>query len=195
MPQAPRAPLPELAEFLSPLRVHFTQGPSAETLRQYLTGLLSEHPNKNCDTLAEVVPETNEQQFNHLLTDMVWDESALNRQRIARMQILPSEGDGVLILDDTGFEKKGRHSVGVARQYTGTAGKLTNCQVAGNCHYAERTLAWPVATRLTCHRSGWQMRRGASRRMSLLQSAFRLKRSLPWRCWMKPRPVGCGTPV
>src|SRR5262252_5885579 len=148
LPQAPRAPLPELAEFLAPLRVHFTQGPSAETLRQYLTGLLSEHPNKNCDTLAEVVPETNEQQFNHLLTEMVWDENALNRQRIARMQTLPSEGDGVLIFDDTGFEKKGRHSVGVARQYTGTAGKVTNCQVTVNCHYAERTLAWPVATRL-----------------------------------------------
>jgi SRSO17 transposase len=148
LPQAPRAPLPELAEFLAPLRVHFTQGPSAETLRQYLTGLLSEHPNKNCDTLAAVVPETTQQQFHHLLTDMVWDETALNRQRIAQMQTLPSEGDGVLIFDDTGFEKQGRQSVGVAHQYTGTAGKLTNCQVTVNCHYAERTLAWPVATRL-----------------------------------------------
>jgi SRSO17 transposase len=148
LPQAPRAPLPELAEFLAPLRVQFTQAPSAETLRQYLTGLLSEHPNKNCDTLAEVVPETTEQRFQHLLTDMVWDETALNRQRIAQMQTLPSEGDGVLVFDDTGFEKQGRHSVGGARQYTGTAGKLTNCQVTVNCHYAERTLAWPVATRL-----------------------------------------------
>ena len=148
LPQAPRTPLPELAEFLAPLRVHFTQGPSAETLRQYLSGLLSEHPNKNCDTLAEVVPETNQQQFNHLLTDMVWDETALNCQRSAQMQTLPSEGDGVLIFDDTGFEKQGRHSVGVARQYTGTAGKLTNCQVTVNGHYAERTRAWPVATRL-----------------------------------------------
>jgi SRSO17 transposase len=148
LPQAPRAPLPELAEFLAPLRVQFTQGPSAKTLRQYLTGWLSEHPNKNCDTLAEVVPETNQQQFNHLLTDMVWDETALNHQRIARMRTIPSEGDGVLIFDDTGFEKQGRHSVGVAHQYTGTAGKLTNCQVTVNCHYAERTLAWPVATRL-----------------------------------------------
>jgi SRSO17 transposase len=98
--------------------------------------------------LAEVVPETNEQQFQHLLTDMVWDETALNHQRIAQMRTLPSEGDGVLIFDDTGFEKKGRHSVGVARQYTGTVGKVTNCQVTVNCHYAERTLAWPVATRL-----------------------------------------------
>jgi SRSO17 transposase len=148
IPQAPRAPLPELAEFLAPLRVQFTQGPSGETLRQYLTGLLSEHPNKNCDTLARIVPETNQQQFQHLLTDMVWDETALNRQRIAQMQTLASEGDGVLIFDDTGFEKKGRHSVGVARQYTGTVGKLTNCQVTVNCHYAERTVAWPVATRL-----------------------------------------------
>ena len=79
-----------------------------------------------------MVPETNEQQFNHLLTAMVWDENALNRQRIARMQTLPSEGDGVLIFDDTGFEKRGRHSVGLARQYTGTAGKVTNCQVTVN---------------------------------------------------------------
>ncbi len=154
MPQAPRTPLPELAEFLAPLRVQFTQGPSAETLRQYVSGLLSEHPNKNCDTLAEIVPETSEQQFQHLLTDMVWDERALNRQRIAQMLTLPSAGDGVLIFDDTGFEKKGRHSAGVARQYTGTVGKITNCQVTVNCHYADRTLAWPVATRLYLP-AGW----------------------------------------
>jgi SRSO17 transposase len=154
LPQAPRAPLQELAEFLAPLRVHFTQGPSAETLRQYLTGLLSEQPNKNCDTLAEIMPETNGQQFHHLLTDRVWDENRLNRQRIARMRTMPSEGDGVLIFADTGFEKQGRHSVGVARQYTGTAGKLTNCQVTVNCHYAERTLGWPVATRLYWPREG-----------------------------------------
>src|SRR5215475_1478995 len=57
------------------------------------------------------------------------------------------KGNSGLIVDDTGFEKQGRHSVGVARQYSGTAGKLPNCQVTVNCHYAERTLAWPVATR------------------------------------------------
>jgi SRSO17 transposase len=128
--------------------VHFTQGPSAETLRQYVSGLLSEHPNKNCDTLAAVMPKMSEQQLQYLLTDMVWDEQALNRQRIAQMLALPCGGDGVLIFDDTGFDKKGCHSVGVARQYTGTVGKITNCQVTVNCHYAERTLAWPVATRV-----------------------------------------------
>jgi SRSO17 transposase len=116
LPQAPRTPLPELAEFLAPLRGHFTQGPRAETLRQYRTGWRSEHPNKNCDTLAEVVPETTGQQFNHLLTDLVWDETALARQRIAQRQTLPSAGDGVLICEDTGVEKQGRPSVGVGRQ-------------------------------------------------------------------------------
>jgi SRSO17 transposase len=116
MPQAPRSPLPELAEFLAPLRVQFTQGPSAETLRQYVTGLLREHPHKNCDTLAKVVPETSEQQLPYWLTAMVWDERALNRQRIAPMLTLPSAGEGVLIVEDTGVEKKGCHSVGVARQ-------------------------------------------------------------------------------
>lgn len=48
----------------------------------------------------------------------------------------------------TGFAKQGTASVGVARQYSGTLGKVGNCQVTVNCHYAERTLAWPVATRL-----------------------------------------------
>ena len=53
-----------------------------------------------------------------------------------------------MIFDDTGFAKQGRCSVGVARQYSGTLGKTGDCQVTVNCHYAERTLAWPVATRL-----------------------------------------------
>jgi len=61
---------------------------------------------------------------------------------------LPTEGDALLVFDDTGLLKQGQSSVGVARQYTGTAGKVTNCQVAVTCHYAERTLGWPVAARL-----------------------------------------------
>src|SRR5262249_62423637 len=76
------------------------------------------------------------------------EEDGLNGQRVETMTRLPSEGDGVLIFDDTGFAKQGRCSVGVARQYSGTLGKTGNCQVTVNCHYAEKTVAWPVATRL-----------------------------------------------
>src|SRR3954466_3954842 len=121
---------------------------SSGLARLYLTGLLTEHPNKNCDTLAQVVPGTSEQRLQGLLTTIDWDEGDLNRQRVERLLTLPTEGDGVVIFDDTGFAKQGKSSVGVARQYSGTLGKTGNCQVTVNCPYAERTIAWPIATRL-----------------------------------------------
>lgn len=146
--QAPTEPIPELDEFLRLFQFKFHRRESRAAAERYLTGLLTEHPNKNCDTLAAVVPGTSEQQLQGLLTQMVWDEDDLTRQRVAVMVALQTEGDGALIFDDTGFGKQGKESVGVARQYSGTLGKVTNCQVTVNCHYAERTLAWPVATRL-----------------------------------------------
>lgn len=146
--QAPALPLPELAEFLAPFQVHFARSEAALALERYLTGLLTEHPNKNCDTIASVVPDTNEQSLQGLLTTMLWDEDDFNRQRVRRMLTLPSEGNAVLVFDDTGFAKQGKCSVGVKRQYSGTLGRTGNCQVTVNCHYAERSLAWPIATRL-----------------------------------------------
>ena len=52
IPQALSTPLPELAEFLAPFRVHFQRSEGPQALERYLTGLLTEHPNKNCDTLC-----------------------------------------------------------------------------------------------------------------------------------------------
>jgi len=153
IPQAPLEPMPELAEFLRPFHVHFLRSEGRHALDRYLTGLLTELPNKNCDTIAACIPGTSEQQLQGLLSTTAWDEEDLNAQRVQQLLQLPSEGDGVLIFDDTGFAKQGRCSVGVARQYSGTLGKKGNCQVTVNCHYAERTLAWPVATRLYLPRS------------------------------------------
>jgi SRSO17 transposase len=148
MPQVPSEPIPELAEFLAPFRVRFRRVESQEAIERYVAGLLTDHPNKNCDTLAEIIPGTTEQQLQGLLTNMVWDEDDLNHQCVQVMLALKTEGDGAIIFDDTGFAKQGQCSVGVARQYSGTLGKVANCQITVNCHYAERTLAWPVATRL-----------------------------------------------
>src|SRR5438477_758191 len=147
-PHAPSATLPELDEFLRPFHVHFCRSEGRQSLERYLTGLLTEHNNKNCDTIPQVVPGTNQQRLHNLLTGIAFDEVDLNDRRVRTLMQLPSEGDAVLVFDDTGFAKQGKCSVGVQRQYSGTLGKTGNCQVTVNCHYAERTLAWPVATRL-----------------------------------------------
>jgi SRSO17 transposase len=140
--------MPALNEFLRPFHVHFARSEATHALERYLTGMFTEHPNKNCDTIAQVVPDTSEQSLQGLLTAMRWDQDDLNQQRVQDLLALRTEGDAALIFDDTGFAKQGNSSVGVARQYSGTLGKVGNCQVTVNCHYAERTIAWPVATRL-----------------------------------------------
>src|SRR5512143_2930932 len=145
--QAPTEALPELAQFLEPFHVHFARSEGPAALERYLTGMLTEQPNKNCDTIAQVVPGTSEQSLQGLLTSMSLDEDDLNEQRVRTLLALPTEGDAALLFDDTGFAKQGKSSVGVARQYSGTLGKVGNCQVTVNCHYAERTIAWPVSTR------------------------------------------------
>src|SRR5437764_10380322 len=92
-PLAPAGPLPELAEFLAPFHVHFARSEGPANLGRYCTGLLTEHPNTNCDTLAQVVPDTSEQSLQGLLTSMKWDEADLDRQRVRATLELPTEGD------------------------------------------------------------------------------------------------------
>lgn len=146
--RVPRAGNPELQGFLGQIVPRLGDARRDETFQSYLDGLLTDHPNKNCDTLAQIVPETSEQRLQGLLTTTRWDEREVNERRVKVMRELKTEGDGVLIFDGTDFPKQGRGSVGVARQYSGSLGKIANCQVTVNCHYAERTIAWPVGTRL-----------------------------------------------
>src|SRR4051794_17670984 len=147
-PLASSEPLPDLAEFLAPFDGQFVRSEARRALERYLTGLLTEAPLKNCDTLAQVIPRTTEQRLQGLLTQMTWNHEDLNRQRVEWLADWPTEGDGVLIFDDTGFAKQGQGSVGGAWQYSGTLGKVANCQITVDRHYAERTIAWPVTTRL-----------------------------------------------
>src|SRR5438874_1213075 len=107
-PHAPAAVLPELDEFLHPFQVHFSRSEGRQSLERYLTGLLTEYPNKNCDTIASVVPDTNQQRLHNLLTGIAFDEDDLNDQRVDTMRGLPTEGDAALVFDDTGFAKQGK---------------------------------------------------------------------------------------
>jgi len=140
--------LPELKEFLGSFRVRFRRPEGAEALERYTTGLLTELPTKNCDTMAQAVPGTSEQRRQEFLTNMPWDEADLNPQRVQKMTAEATLGAGVLVLDDTGFPKQGKTSVGVARQYSGTLGKVGHCQMAVTCCYTDPQATWPVAVRL-----------------------------------------------
>src|SRR5215831_7526141 len=195
VPLAPGQPMPALDEFLRPFHVHFARSEATHALERYLTGMFTEHPNKNCDTLAQVVPDTSEQSLQGLLTAMRWDEDDLNQQRVQDLLALPTEGDAALVFDDTGFAKQGHSSVGVARQYSGTLGKVGNCQVTVNCHYAERTLAWPVATRLYLPKDWPRTPSAAPRPRCPRRSSSKLSRRSPWIGWTRPRPGACPGPA
>lgn len=117
-------PLGDLAEFLAPFAGLVRRSESRHALERYTTGLLADTADKTAAALGRVVPATNAQQLQELLTRTAWDAAAMDRVRIATMVTRASVGDGVVIIDDTGFAKKGTHSVGVARQYSGTLGRV-----------------------------------------------------------------------
>jgi SRSO17 transposase len=104
--------------------------------RAYLLGLLSQAERKNGWTLAEFAGDVSPDGLQRLLNFSPWDEDAC--RDAVRRYVVRHLGDagGVLVADETGFLKKGRMSAGVARQYTGTAGRVENCQVGVFLAYA-----------------------------------------------------------
>jgi SRSO17 transposase len=94
------------------------------------------------------VPGTSEQRLQVFLTTMPWDEDDLNRQRVEQLLAEATVGKGALVLDDTDFATQGKASVGVARHYAGTLGKVGTYRVAVTCCFSDPQARWPVAVRL-----------------------------------------------
>lgn len=108
-----------------------------QRVRRYFAGLLSQMQRKNGWQMAEEMGEGAPHGAQRILNGSRWDANALRDD--LREYVVEHLGDaksGVLILDETGFLKKGKGSVGVARQYTGTAGKRENAQVGVFLCYA-----------------------------------------------------------
>jgi SRSO17 transposase len=108
-----------------------------QRLRRYLFGLLSKVERKNGWQLAEAIGDADPQGVQRLLRTACWDADAVRDD--LREDVLAHLGDetsGVLIVDETGFLKRGRKSCGVASQYTGTAGDTVNAQVGVFLAYA-----------------------------------------------------------
>ncbi|WP_371628251.1 IS701 family transposase [Streptomyces sp. NBC_00341] len=105
------------------------------TARAFVLGLLSGVERKNCWQLAEQAGHTRPGPMQRLLRSARWDADEV-RDEVRSYVLDHLGGDGVLIVDETGFLKKGDRSAGVQRQYTGTAGRIENAQVGVFLAYA-----------------------------------------------------------
>jgi SRSO17 transposase len=119
----------------------------------YLQGLMLDGERKSIQPLAQRVNVPGwhgdtMQALQQFVNQSPWDEQAVLRTYRRLLAASLADAAGVIVIDDTGFAKKGRHSAGVARQYSGTLGKTDNCQVAVSLHYATPRGDYPLALRL-----------------------------------------------
>ena len=126
----------------------------AEPLNDYCVGLLMPGERKSVEPMAAIVAparvSAKHQSLLHLVGQAPWSDEAV-LQKIRELVLPGIERQGRIeawIVDDTGFTKKGTHSVGVARQYCGRLGKQDNCQVAVTLSIANHSASLPIAYRL-----------------------------------------------
>lgn len=128
--------LGDLARLHERFKPYFPSRSAWSVVGGYLVGLLSSAERKNSWQMAEETGQAAPTAFQHLLNQAVWDADGVRDALAAYAFEHLCVPNGVLVLDETGFLKKGKASVGVQRQYSGTAGKTENCQVGVFLAYA-----------------------------------------------------------
>ena len=126
----------ELDRVLARIAARFARTEARQRAKAYLQGLLSPAERKNSWQLAEMLGEATPYGLQQFLYRSVWEADALRDD--LRQYVVEQLGDeqAILIVDETGFIKKGDQSAGVQRQYSGTAGKRENCQIGVFVAYA-----------------------------------------------------------
>ena len=131
----------ELTTFVDTLTADFGRPERRAAMAQYITGLLLDGERKSIEPIAARLVERPDQlqamrqRLQQCVVVSPWAAEELFA-RVARMLDRDLPEVTALVIDDTGFPKKGRHSVGVARQYSGTLGRTDNCQIATSLHLA-----------------------------------------------------------
>src|SRR2546425_12627305 len=154
-----------LAELSDRIGSHVRRTEVRKRVGRYLQGLLAPVERKNGWQMAEELGEESAHGVQRLLAEADWDEEAVRDDLRAYVMEHLGEADGILVVDETGFVKKGQKSAGVARQYSGTAGRRENSQVGVFLLYAsskgaafiDRTLYLPeewTQDRVRCREAG-----------------------------------------
>lgn len=126
----------ELEQVHRRLAPHFVRCEPRQRVRSYLAGLLSPIERKNGWQLAEQAGEATPTGMQRVLSGSHWDADAVRDDLRAYVVEHLGDPEAVLVIDETGFLKKGTKSVGVKRQYSGTAGRIENCQIGVFLVYA-----------------------------------------------------------
>lgn len=126
----------ELDSLFARVAGRFARAEPRGRMRDYVRGLLGPVGRKNSWQVAEYAGHGTPDGLQRLLNSSAWDPDLVRDDLRAYVAERLGERGGVLILDDTGFIKKGVTSAGVARQYTGTSGKVDNCQIGVFAAYA-----------------------------------------------------------
>ena len=125
-----------LDELLGRVAGRFGRVEPRRRAKALVLGLLADLPRKNCWTIAEHAGEASPDGMQHLLARAVWDEDGVRDDVRGYLVEHLGEDAAVLVIDETGDLKKGTTTAGVQRQYTGTAGRIENAQVAVYLVYA-----------------------------------------------------------
>jgi SRSO17 transposase len=151
---APGAQQRRFAAYLDSLAQAAEHADRVVPLKSYCTGLLLPGERKSVEPMAARLAPDNvrqtHQSLHHLVAHAPWNDEAL-LQQVCQSVLPQMEQNGPVIawiVDDTGFLKKGTHSVGVARQYCGQIGKQDNCQVAVSLSMTTEHASLPIAWRL-----------------------------------------------
>lgn len=151
-----------LEKFLEPYKELIGRSERMHNGRLYISGLLLDGERKSIQPMAERLPGGNEQNLQQFVNQSPWEHEPVMAKLWEEMSSWDENENGVLVLDDTTFPKKGDDSVGVAPQYCGALGKIANCQCIVSWHYAGEKRHWPVKAELFLPKS-WRGKKRASK--------------------------------
>ncbi len=146
-PQSLKSLESRLMRFLEDLLEPMGRSERRHWARVYVEGLLLDGERKSIEPLAARIPGADVQALRQFVGQSPWEVEQVQRRLAHKMVDLLSDAQ-VWILDETAFPKAGEHSVGVARQYCGTLGKVANCQVAVSLHWSSEAASCPLSWRL-----------------------------------------------